>query len=196
MKLDCPVVALNSIPTDHTVKMTTYISVQWITYRFSNQETKTMSKPRSYRLVDPNSAEAYRDLLTGLFTVATSCSVVVQDNFQLTGSGMRFLRQAQNWLVEKTRVSEWPGTRLTNGKKADLFRFRTCPELLVEFLTHTHSFSDWTAPHLPEDPAFYRADGSLLLGSVIHEGDVFLKLTDEELTALRKAAPTATLENE
>jgi hypothetical protein len=39
----------------------------------------------------------------------------------------------------------------------------------------------WLHPFLPEDPAFYREDGSVLFGSVTHEHDAFFFLTENEI---------------
>jgi hypothetical protein len=49
---------------------------------------------------------------------------------------------------------------------------------------------DWENPDLPDDPHFLRADGSVWLGSIIHERDAWLELTGEEFVALGQQAPS------
>jgi len=46
--------------------------------------------------------------------------------------------------------------------------------------TKAQRFSEWVAPGLPEDLCFLRQDGSWLLASVTHEGDVFIEVSNDE----------------
>src|SRR5690606_29343716 len=99
------------------------------------------------------------------------------------GSALSDCRAA---LLSKHTGDSWPGTQLHGG--VALIRQYRLDDAGIRFLrTHSH-FKDWCEPN-PEDLAFYRADGSWLLGAIGHEGDVFLQLTEEEEVAIRKAYP-------
>lgn len=84
--------------------------------------------------------------------------------------------------------NEWPGTRLLAGK-ATVNTYRLEPSSLERLLEFGTAFRDWVEPGRPEDLCFLRADGSVWLGSVAHEGDVFLELAPDELEALARRVP-------
>ena len=55
--------------------------------------------------------------------------------------------------------------------------YRVCPELcalLPQIADHLFQWIDGWGYHHPEDPVFYRSDGSLFFSSVIHEGECIL----------------------
>lgn len=61
--------------------------------------------------------------------------------------------------------------------------YRTCPELCDIMLGIANSILDWVQlqDHLnPENPTFYRSDGSLFFDSVIHEGRLQLTIREDE----------------
>jgi len=66
--------------------------------------------------------------------------------------------------------------------------YKVCPELMELLLNTTDDLFEWRRNSQfgrPEDPAFYRSDGSVFFSSIIHEGE--LKLTPregEDITAL------------
>jgi hypothetical protein len=60
--------------------------------------------------------------------------------------------------------------------------YRVCPELLAllsQIAAGIFKFMDGEYPN-PEDPTFYRADGSVFLHSIIHEGEVYLCPREDE----------------
>ena len=61
-----------------------------------------------------------------------------------------------------------------------LWSFRLAPGLVDLLLAQARGLYGFQAPRLPEDLAVYRADGSVLLGSVAHEHMAWMNLTDEE----------------
>lgn len=61
--------------------------------------------------------------------------------------------------------------------------YRVCPELCDFLINNANSIFQWINGWgfaNPEDPTFYREDGSVLFTSVIHEGEVFLLPRDDE----------------
>jgi len=59
--------------------------------------------------------------------------------------------------------------------------YKVCPELIELLLRTTDDLFEWRRNSefgRPEDPIFYRSDGSVFFSSVIHEGE--LKLTPRE----------------
>ena len=78
---------------------------------------------------------------------------------------------------------------LCNNKRFDLIReaeiryYRVCPELYWVLTHYISGIYQWTQEwHFsnPEDPTFYREDGSVLFTSIIHDGDLFLTPIEDE----------------
>lgn len=91
-------------------------------------------------------------------------------------------------LREHRLVREWPGTRLLDSQ-ADLLLYSTSRPALDVVVASTGSLLDWVQPHLPEDLAFYRSDGSVLFESITHEGVARLYLDDGEYRATATEHP-------
>jgi hypothetical protein len=56
-------------------------------------------------------------------------------------------------------------------------------------LQFSHGLFQWQAPSLPEDLALLRKPGDVWLGSVAHEGDAWLELTEAEHSGLVASIP-------
>jgi hypothetical protein len=124
--------------------------------------------------------ETYSKVVERVLRHARFCSLVVRSTSHLSENGRLFLKTAEPSLAEKLEVNEWPGTKLVEGT-ASLYRFSVTPSFAALFSASSENLGAWVQPELPEDPAFYRGDGTLIMGSVSHEGDAFLELRDEEL---------------
>ena len=149
-----------------------------------------MTRP-AYNLTVSPTGETYRGLIAFLFQHGASCSVVLRHDAPITQAQQEFLDAALPFLLAQAVRSEWPGTRLLGGT-AEVLTYRLAPEMERIFLA-AQGLCDWQSPALPEDPAFYRADGSLLLGTIAHEDDGFLELSAEEHAALYQSVPTLLL---
>ena len=91
-------------------------------------------------------------------------------------------------LIRITQTSEWPGTILYEDE-ADVYRYRVSPSLQLELERMASSLFDWVHPDVPEDPCFFREDGSVLLVTTSHERDAYLLLTDDEYTTVKRRFP-------
>lgn len=147
---------------------------------------------QSYALRKFQSSSAYHELMLALPSIAHSCSFVVRDELVIDQEGIGFIERIGPWLMATARVSEWPGTKLL-GQLADLYTYRLDTNLSSELLHAATRFGDWRAPSLPEDPAFYRADGTMIMASIVHEKDVYFELTADEHRAITASAPNAGL---
>ena len=122
----------------------------------------------------------YSNVLSGVLRFATTCSLTIRPSMTLSTRGQEFIREAARDLAQEEQKHEWPGTRLLVGK-AKVLTYTLSPRFRELFAKNSVGLSSWMHPELPEDPAFFRGDGSLIFGSVSHENDAFLELTDEEL---------------
>jgi hypothetical protein len=129
--------------------------------------------------------QCYKPFLEFAFRHAESCSLIVRKTPPLHEKGQNFLKSASADLIHASDQSEWPGTKLISGV-ARVHTFGLSPGFRRLFLDETDDLGGWLSPTLPEDPAFYRSDGSVLFGSVIHERDAFADLTDAEAAECRE----------
>lgn len=83
-------------------------------------------------------------------------------------------------LVETSQASEWPGTKLHFGGAATSCIFRSKNGLEIDFFNLPAEF---------EDISLFRANGSLIFGSVTRENDVWLILEEGELSHLLQLLP-------
>ncbi len=114
-------------------------------------------------------------------------SLVVRER-ERSGEALEVLGRLREYLIDEQQKSEWPGTVLF-GSTASVFTYRLDGGSANVLLGLSSSFSGWLEPRLPEDVSFLRADASVWLGSVAHEKDVFLQLSDEEFSVLSDRVP-------
>jgi hypothetical protein len=143
---------------------------------------------RVYDFIEEPRGEALGKLLRALSRHASSATVVVRDDPELSDVGRAVLSRLALHLVERNRASSWPGTTLLD-EEATVFCFALSAEVLDELSCAAEGLYGWQQPTLPEDVALLRADGTAILGSVAHEHDAFLELSDEELESLVANVP-------
>ena len=98
---------------------------------------------------------------------------------------MEVAEQLEKFRIERPENIEFSHNHyITNENTEPGGRFyRVCPELCEFLLDKADSIYEWINGwdfENPEDPTFYRKDGSVFFTSVIHEGEVFLLPRDDE----------------
>ena len=126
----------------------------------------------------------YDCALTLATRFCTSFQLVVRNENAPSQEELTWTRDVD--VLAKWRASSWPGTELI-GADALLVRFRL-DQVGLAFLRSHSRFSDWYSPG-PEDLSLWRSDGTWLLGSISHEHDVFLQLTELEKSVIRSDFP-------
>ena len=136
-----------------------------------------------YRILTEPVGHAYKEAIDTIAPLAASLSFSQQKGLVFNSKCTAFLEKIRDDLVEVSEQSEWPGTRLLNTT-APVCRYRLSPTLTAIVKDSVGGLYDWAYPDFPEDLAFYRADGSVLLGSCSHERFAFLELCDDEFLVL------------
>jgi len=103
-------------------------------------------------------------------------SLVCRERTALADHPSNVLRRLRAWCVEEREVSEWPGTLLL-GHSARLYSFDVTPESIDVLCEAVAGLFGWLGP---EDLAFYRNDGRVLLESIAHEADARVHLSQDE----------------
>jgi hypothetical protein len=140
---------------------------------------------RRYDILREPTGDAYRALVSLLETSGAVAGLVMsQDGVETGGLALAVVDALKSVLVDVQHVTEWPGTELHEGRRARLVRFEIAPASIELLRTRTDRLYGWRLPHLPEDLCAWRADGSLLLGTIAHERDGWLELADDEVERL------------
>jgi hypothetical protein len=112
--------------------------------------------------------------------------LVMQGSLRWSENAQSAVRVFQPWLVEERQSSEWPGTRTAAGP-ARLLIYRFDSGLADKLSTLARRLCQWESPDLPEDLCLFRPSGEPWLGSIAHERDAWLALTENEVTPVEAA---------
>jgi hypothetical protein len=137
-----------------------------------------------YRFTAEPRGEQYRHLLEWACECSSAVGVITYPGRSTRDAAV--LDELAPWIAEETTVTAWPGSRLGAGYQAVrmLYEYRT--EVMAVMLRHSEGLFDWRHPFLPDDPHWFRADGSLWLGTTTHEGRAWLELSEPEASALAR----------
>jgi len=131
----------------------------------------------------------YHELLAFALGRCDVLSLVVQPRLNLSDGARRFLHKLRPYVISTDlQATGWPGTVVLSGSATLLHaRFNEATRNLIG--SPAHGLYDWRQPWLPEDLSLLYQDGEPFLGSIAHENDAFLWLSENELSDLRRGAP-------
>lgn len=122
----------------------------------------------------------YAGVLEFALSYCDSFLLVVRNEIALSVSGKMALDALSPFRISDSMESEWPGTRL-HGLTARVLRYRFDRESRKVLLHLSENFASWEQPDRPEDLCLIRESREPLLVSTVHEKDVYLVLSDEEI---------------
>lgn len=143
-------------------------------YKFFDWDPKT---DQEYDL----SGREYNDLIEVCFKYSSVMS------FTSCGADIDLLQ-----IIEKYHISRPDNIKINNSiygygdftdKQIGLNFYRLCPNLMDVLLSHTNGIFEWIHGwgfNNPENPVFYRENGSIFFSSLIHEGEITLTVNDGE----------------
>jgi hypothetical protein len=143
----------------------------------------------TFTFTRPPHGALFASLMQAALSSASMLTLVERPASPLSLDGQTFLESLRAYSLGTEEASAWPGTQLLAGS-AKLHRFRLTPEVVQRILGASDGVADWLQPNLPEDLALVREDGSPWLGTITHEGDAFLMLTDDEQADLETRFPS------
>jgi hypothetical protein len=146
----------------------------------SAEQLARVRSTKRYTLLSKGQREEYEAILDAMELLCSHCSLVVRDFDDPNMAVRSFNECAAPHEVEVKRVSEWPGTRLSDSGTAELRRYRISQDFLGVLKRQTDSLFGWLAPVLPEDLCFYRGNGSCLLTTTSHERDAYFDIAEAE----------------
>lgn len=128
--------------------------------------------------------EIYAQLLDDLWTIASTLSLIVQENRPRDSRTADCLGQFAPFLLSQKRVQEWPGTRLCGGY-AELHVYSANSKTRQLAQRYPETLFGWPEQNLPEDLAIYRADGTVALLTVSHEHWAQATVSDTEAAGMK-----------
>lgn len=129
-----------------------------------------------------NRPDIYSALIDRVMRRAWMLTLVVRSTAALSPGGGRFLMAAQPNLVAVSEITEWSGAGLV-GTAITLYHYSLSPCLKRLLKNSATNLTSWLQPELPEDPAFYRKDGSLIMESSSRDGVAHLEFAADERPA-------------
>ena len=135
---------------------------------------------------------AYLALLREAAVACESFSLVWRDLPRQSDGPAAIEKALRPALLQEGSARSWPGTELLGGPPATVRHYRLDPSTLG-LLSQAPGLYAWLAPDRPEDLAFYRANGSVWLGSVAHEAMGFFGDGAPSKAELRRCLPEVLL---
>jgi hypothetical protein len=143
----------------------------------------------TYYLKSEPAGALYRALLEEAVARAAVGYLIVRTGADLDQSARDLQNRLQRERTFRRNVAEWPGTTLLAGGRATMAEYRCSKRLLDALMSVTDRLYAWRHPRLPEDLGFLRADGSVWLATIAHEGEGFMSLTSAERGDLAERRP-------
>ena len=128
----------------------------------------------------------YDALMRCALAYCSHALLVMQGALRWNENAQSAVRAFRPWLVEEGQSSEWPGTRTALGP-ARLLIYRFDSGLADKLCAMARRLCQWESPDLPEDLCLFRLSGVPWLGSIAHERDAWLALTEDEVIPVQAA---------
>lgn len=133
----------------------------------------------SYREIECDiSGEQYVDLIRLCCKYSSVFSVIVHV------PDMDIVVEMDKFRIDRPENIQFKhGYYMSKNTKPNSQFYKVCPELCDIIIEKANSIYEWLNGwgfRNPEDPTFYREDGSVFFTSVIHDGEVFLLPRDDE----------------
>jgi hypothetical protein len=146
-------------------------------------------KRTTYSLTSEPAGELYRALLQEAIGTAAVGYLIVRTGADLDQTARDLQNRLRRETTVRRNVAEWPGTMLLGGGRATITEYRCSTRLFEALISVTDRLYGWRHPRLPEDLGFLRADGSVWLATIAHEGQGFMSLTPAEREDLARRRP-------
>lgn len=119
--------------------------------------------------------------------ISVCCKYSAYLSLRITDCGLPCVKELEKYRVEKDKkfVYMYAHFYKEGSAKSDseVRYYSVCPELMDLLLRVSDNIFGWINGQgyaNPEDPVFYRADGSVFFSSVIHDGQCVLYPNDDE----------------
>jgi len=118
--------------------------------------------------------------------IKTCCQYSKTLSFRIVNAEIRYTKDLEVYRIPKNKnINFMSPAYWINGKLDEIRYYQICPELCELLSQSVKSIYQWRyiSPESytnPEDPTFYREDGSVFFTSVIHDGVCILTPREDE----------------
>ena len=135
-------------------------------------------------IINEPKEEVYFSLLENALSYCSLFSLIIR-NSEKNNSISMLLQNLNKYLIKKSYESEWPGTKLLFGHKAELFQYDFNLRSYGIIKDVTNRLFGWYEPILPEDLCLYhRDDNEPWLVTISHENDGYFIPRENEIVNL------------
>lgn len=136
---------------------------------------------------DPTGWEEY-DIVGDDYTdlIKTCCQYCKTLSFRIVNARINYIDDLEAYrIAQDNNINFMSPAYWIDGKPDEIRYYKICPELCKLLLQSVESIFQWRyisqeSYTNPEDPTFYREDGSVFFTSVIHDGVCTLTPRDDE----------------
>ena len=117
--------------------------------------------------------------------IRACCKYCVVLSFRITKPNVKALIELEKFRIKKPDNITFEFVHY--GKGANVHYFRICDEVCNILLNTTNNIFSWITGwgyENPDDPTFYREDGSVFFTSTIHDGECTLFIRDEDVSEI------------
>ena len=130
-------------------------------------------------MTDEDVEQSYEEYCDMIQTCCACCETV---SFLINNSYSTLVRRLEKYrIAPPENIDLFPAKRY--GTECDIRYYRICDEIKEILLQSATSMYQWLVGWgfcNPEDPAFYRKDGSVFLETIIHEGEITILHKEED----------------
>jgi hypothetical protein len=146
-----------------------------------------IGRRRNYAPVRQPKGRVYRLVI---HQALLSCDrAVLVDEGCLSRRGKSVVNMLTPYVLEKTRSSEWPGTRLPDGYEAVVYTFALQQGSAGILMNSVDRLYAWRSPSMPADLCLLRPDDTPWLVSVTYRAAAYFHLDPGEKHALTSCNP-------
>jgi hypothetical protein len=145
-------------------------------------------KKNTYDLLIEPKGPIYSGLLDYALGECRFFLLVIKDEHWIDQEGKTVLEELTPFLYKMEMKSQWPGTIIFGGE-VPVYIYHFVPDSAEILKKSAIGLYQWQGPNLPDDLCLLRSDESPWLGTIAHEDDSYLELTEDEMHKLVKAIP-------
>lgn len=141
-----------------------------------------------YSILEEPRGPSYKQLIEAAFGTCTQF-LLVQQRRVPEPAALSVLTELQPFLIRHGRETAWPGSELAPGYSVEVYHYRLTSGSAAILSRAVDGLYEWVQLDRPEDPCFFRSDGSVWLATITQEEDAFFELTREEHDQLLRQVP-------
>lgn len=127
-----------------------------------------------------------KKISSALLNYVETFSFVIREEENVSNEVMDLLKNLKIYLIDRKRVSEWPGTKLF-WDQAIFYTYHFNNESAYILYRSEDNLFKWLLPDRPEDLTFYKNNKPFFV-SITHERDAYFEFEDNDESYLKNTS--------